>query len=76
MIKDINEIVVISGNKGKDCPCNGEHTDERGVLIECRCDECDHLICCITERRSEKCKYCKNYDCIRKKRCMQHLFDR
>lgn len=44
MYIDITGIELIPGNGGKDCPGNGEHTDENGNLIECCCDECDFAI--------------------------------
>ena len=47
MIIDITGIELTPGNGGKDCLGNGEHVDEKGNLIECCCDECDYLICCL-----------------------------
>lgn len=43
------EYDLIPGNGGVNCPYNGEHTDEYGKIIECQCDECDYLMCCIEE---------------------------
>ena len=43
-----NSIILTPGNGGKDCLGNGLHYDEDGKLIECQCDECDHLITCLT----------------------------
>ena len=42
-----NEITLVPGNGGKDCPGNGEHHDKDGNLIECQCDECDYLLLCL-----------------------------
>jgi len=33
-----DNINLIPGNEGRDCPARGETCDE--------CDECDYLICC------------------------------
>lgn len=41
--------VPIPGNNGRDCPLNGEHFDDNGKLIECCCDECDYMMCCIDD---------------------------
>ena len=46
MYIDITGIELIPGNGGKDCPGNGEHTDENDHLIECCYDECDFAILC------------------------------
>ena len=50
----------IPGNGGKDCPGDGLHRDKRGKIIECCCDECDFLICCI---EGFKCDNCGEYEC-------------
>ncbi len=47
MRKDITGTPIIPGNGGRDCPGNGLHRDEQGNIIECCCDECDHLMCCV-----------------------------
>lgn len=46
---DESEIVLIPGNKGKDCPGNGRHYDADGDLIECCCDECAYMLCCFPD---------------------------
>lgn len=53
----------ICGNNGKNCPFNGEHKDRNGILIECRCDECNYMICCL----DGQCKKCKDKNCYRKR---------
>jgi len=60
MIIDITENPLTPGNLGKDCLCNGEHND-----IECCCDECDYLICCIDENCPQNCVACPDVDCPR-----------
>ena len=60
MIMDVTGIVLIPGNFGEDCPGNGETTE-----MECCCDECDYMICCILDRWMERCKECGNTDCPR-----------
>lgn len=65
MIIDITGTVLIPGNKGDDCPGNGEHYDEDGELICICCDECDYYICCITENIDERCSVCNDEYCPR-----------
>ncbi len=40
-------LTVVPGYNGNDCPYNGEHFDNNGNLIECQCDECDFMMCCV-----------------------------
>ena len=53
MIIDITGIELTPGNNGKDCLGNGHHFDENGKPIECCCDECDYLLCCLSEEDYE-----------------------
>ena len=48
----------VPGNFGKDCPGNGEDKS-----IECQCDECDFLMCCIDEDFEKYCTDCIEYEC-------------
>ena len=64
MILDITGIELIPGNKGKDCPGNGNHMDKSGNLIECCCDECDYMICCHGDT-AELCNKCSDDMCPR-----------
>lgn len=63
MIKDISGIFLTQGNYGKDCLGNGEHFDNFGKLINCCCDECNCLICCLF---GTNCIECIDSDCPRK----------
>ncbi len=49
MIIDITGIELTPGNNGRDCKGNGQHLDENGCIIKCCCDECDYLICCLSD---------------------------
>lgn len=49
-ITGITGTVLIPGNGGRDCPGNGLHRDEQGEMIECCCEECDYLLCCVEWR--------------------------
>ena len=64
MIVDESKIKEMPGNNGKDCKGNGTHTDKYGNII-CLCDECDYLMCCLSEY-GLKCKECTNLYCPRK----------
>ena len=63
MLIDVTGITLTPGNMGKDCLGNGEHFDDIGNLIECLCDECDYMLCCMQEITKEKCKKCDVIDC-------------
>ena len=54
------------GNKGKDCLYNGMHYDKQGNLIPICCDECDFLLCCVSEEND--CCNCAVFTCPNKKR--------
>lgn len=63
MLIDITGTILIPGNGGSDCPGNGSHYDANGRLIECCCDECDYMICCIgagcEDCKGEKPSFCR-----------------
>ncbi|MBQ7346309.1 MAG: hypothetical protein IJW45_09680 [Oscillospiraceae bacterium] len=60
MLIDITGVILIPGNQGKDCPGNGE--DE---TIECCCDECDYMLCCLDTEYPDHCATCSERDCPR-----------
>ena len=60
MIIDITGAVLIPGNQGKDCPGNGTDTD-----VECCCDECDYMLCCLDTTNPAQCSTCQDCDCPR-----------
>lgn len=60
MIIDITGIPLIPGNHGKDCPGNGINP-----TIECCCDECDYMLCCIDLKHPEQCAFCEDRNCPR-----------
>ena len=62
MIVDVTGTILIPGNRGKDCPGNGERVDSAGNLILC-CDECDYMLCCFWEYDAERCKQCADPEC-------------
>ena len=57
MIIDITGTILIPGNKGRDCPGNGEHPG-----IECCCNECDYMLCCF-DPQPNLCRTCSDRDC-------------
>ena len=63
MIIDVTGIELIPGNGGKDCPGNGAHVDEKGKPLECCCDECSYMLCCVDENWRERCKTCFDEKC-------------
>ena len=68
MIIDVTGVELIPGNRGIDCPGNGKHTDENGEIIECCCDECDYMLCCLERHTEELCAVCKDRYCPRVKK--------
>ena len=57
----MQEIELMPGNEGKECPGNGTVPG-----IECQCDECDYLMCCTPEYSIGSCEECNLWDCPRK----------
>lgn len=57
------ELQLIPGNYGKDCPGNGERTDQSGFFIPCQCDACDYMLCCLESNWQEKCVTCAESKC-------------
>ena len=60
MIVDITGTVLTPGNYGKECLGNGFNEG-----YACCCDECDFLLCCISDNWEQACVVCKDKDCIR-----------
>ena len=61
MIVDITGTILVPGNMGNDCPGNGTHPD-----VECCCNECDYMLCCIDEDFPARCSACQDPDCPRR----------
>ena len=58
MIIDTTGVELIPGNRGLDCPGNGFIP-----TIECCCDECDYMLCCLESHKPQECKDCKDLYC-------------
>ena len=65
MIIDVTGIELNPGNGGIDCLGNGEHFDKNGEPIECCCDECDYMICCLLMEDFTECNQCDDEYCPR-----------
>ncbi len=63
MIIDVTGVELTPGNEGEFCKGNGEHFDENGDLIECCCDECDYVICCLVMKDYDDCDKCYDKLC-------------
>ena len=61
MIIDITGVVLTPGNMGRDCLGNGLHEN-----VECCCDECDYMLCCLENHNMDVCKDCNDQDCPRR----------
>ena len=60
MIVDITGTILTPGNLGADCLGNGTHKD-----IDCCCDECDYMMCCIESHNPKECLSCMDKKCPR-----------
>ena len=58
MIIDVTGVVLIPGNGGKDCPGNGIDS-----AVECCCDECDYMRCCMENPLPAACLTCDDAFC-------------
>lgn len=56
----MKKIKLMPGNEGKDCPGNGSTPG-----IECQCDECDYLMCCVPKYSPDGCTGCNIDYCPR-----------
>lgn len=63
MIIDITGIELTPGNFGKNCLGNGEHYDEHGNILECCCDECSYMMCCLKDHDPNECMTCTDNNC-------------
>ena len=63
MIIDITGVELTPGNEGKNCKGNGLFVDSDGKTIECCCEECDYMLCCIERHNSKKCEECLDIKC-------------
>ena len=63
MIIDVTGVILIPGNGGRDCPGNGSGRDEKGMPIECCCDECDYALCCYDPEHTNTCEECDDLYC-------------
>ena len=52
---DESKIELMPANYGRDCIGNGKHKNEEGKIIECLCDECDYMICCLIMKGFDDC---------------------
>lgn len=63
MIIDITGIPLTPGRGGAYCLGNGRYLDRDGRPIECCCDECDYLLCCVSDWFPDRCRTCKDSAC-------------
>lgn len=65
MILDCTGIELTPGEMGIDCRGNGLTIHEDGKLLECCCEECDYLQCCLESHRKEGCLTFSDVKCPR-----------
>lgn len=65
MLSNKSEYLPFPGNNGKDCIFNGNHFDKNGNPIECRCDECSYMMCCLESFSTRECERCAEQNCPR-----------
>ncbi len=59
-------IRLMPGNGGNDCPGNGKHIGQNGLVLECCCDECNYYLCCYGQSTLKNCGQCKMPGCPRR----------
>lgn len=62
MIIDVTGIILTPGNNGNHCPGNGQFY-ENGEQLECCCDECDYMMCCLPNHNPKECEICNDKQC-------------
>ena len=68
MIVDVTGVVLTPGDNGRFCLGNGKYYDENGEKIECCCDECSYMLCCLPEHSADECKTCTDGRCEKAKK--------
>ena len=58
IIIDAIGIQLIPGNCGNECPGSWELTG-----LDCCCDECDYMKCCLETHNMADCLTCRDPDC-------------
>ena len=61
MVVDVTGIKLTPGNHWKDCLGNGKHAG-----VKCCCDECDYMMCCVSDDFPDICISCNDVNCPRK----------
>ena len=64
MIIDNTGTILTPGNAGKACLGNGEQ-----MGIECCCDGCDYMICCLESHSNKEYSTCSDRYCPRSPNC-------
>ena len=64
MIIDVTGIPLIPGNRGKDCPGSWEYAG-----LDCCCNECDYMMCCLDTHDTMECGICEDKDCPHSAKC-------
>ena len=64
MIIDVTGIPLVPGNCGKDCPGSWEY-----ARLNCCCDECDYMMCCLETHDPMECVTCDDKECPHSPKC-------
>ena len=68
MIIDVTGIPLVPGNYGNDCPGSWEHAG-----LNCCCDECDYMMCCLETHDPMECETCEDKECPRSPKCNEDI---
>lgn len=63
MIIDTTGVELTPGNRGEKCNGNGLFVDRNGEPIECCCEECDYMLCCLENHDMSECESCMDEKC-------------
>ena len=66
MIIDVTGLMLIPGNRGNDCPGNWKFAG-----LNCCCDECDYMLCCMESHDLKECLTCGDNFCPRSPSCTE-----
>lgn len=66
MIIDSNGIMLIPGNFGNYCPGSWEFAG-----LDCCCDECDYMLCCLETHDPKECLTCQDLHCPHSPNCTE-----
>lgn len=65
LIIDITGTLLTPGCGGMGCKGNGDYINIFGTPVECCCNGCNYMMCCLDEHDEYECRECPKKHCPR-----------